>query len=242
LTVLLAGLTKATLIKRYKRFLADVEMPDGEIITVHCPNPGSMIGIAESGMKVLLAKSANLKRKLPWTLQFVDADSSLVLVESALANKLFFEAFTASIFAPLRVYSEARAEHTFKDSRLDFLLSGLDGHCLVEIKSTTYLDAGVALFPDAQTERGRKHLRTLGDGLEEGFEALQFYVVARADAGLFKPAEAIDLAYAQALRQAEKKGVQIMAYSLRFKPIARQESHMVDLEVMIDKAIPIDLT
>jgi sugar fermentation stimulation protein A len=240
--VLLKGLTEAILIKRYKRFLADVQMPDGEIITVHCPNPGSMMGINEAGMKVLLAKSANLKRKLAWTLQFVEAENSLVLVESALANKLFLEAFTASAIEPLKVYSEARAEHTFKDSRLDFLLTGSAGHCLVEVKSTTYIDKGVALFPDAQTERGRKHLRTLVEGLDDGFCALQFFVVARSDAGLFKPAELIDQAYAQALRLAKAKGVQVMAYSLDFKPIAGQEAHKVDLEVVIDKAVTIDLS
>lgn len=240
--MLIKGLTEAILIKRYKRFLADVEMPGGEVITVHCPNPGSMIGINEAGMKVLLSKSSNPKRKLPWTWQFVEAQSSLVLVESALANKLFLEAFTASAFEPLRVYSEVRAEHTFKDSRFDFLLSGPAGHCLVEVKSTTYLDQGVSLFPDAQTERGRKHLRTLGEGVDEGFGALQFYVVARSDGLLFKPAELIDRAYAQALRLAEKKGVQIMAHSLTFKSMAQKEAHKFDLEVAIDKAVRIDLS
>ncbi len=241
--MILKGLTEAVLIKRYKRFLADVEMPGGEIITVHCPNPGSMIGIADPGMKVLLAKSANLKRKLPWTLQFVEAETSIVLVESAMANKLFFEAFCASVIEPLKNYSEARAEHAFKDSRLDFLLSGSDGQCLVEVKSTTYLHQGVALFPDAKTERGRKHLHTLGDGLDHGFCSLQFYVVARSDASLFKPAEAIDLAYAQALRLAQQRGVQILAYSLKFKKSGGRalDQDQVDLEVMIDKALPIDL-
>jgi sugar fermentation stimulation protein A len=201
-----------------------------------------MLGINDAGMKVLLAKSSNPKRKLPWTLQFVDAKSSLVLVESALANKLFLEAFTAAAFEPLKVYSEARAEHKFKDSRFDFLLTGSCGQCLVEVKSTTYLEQGVALFPDAQTERGRKHLRTLGEGVEEGFSALQFYVVARADARLFKPAGSIDPAYAQALRLAQTRGVAVMAYSLAFKSIARGEPDKVDLEVFIDRSVKIDLS
>jgi sugar fermentation stimulation protein A len=240
--VLLKELTEAILIKRYKRFLADVEMPDGAVVTVHCPNPGSMIGINEAGLKVLLAKSPNPKRKLPWTLQFVEAASSLVLVESALANKLFLEAFKAALFEPLKDFSEARGEHSFRDSRLDFLLTGASGQCLVEIKSTTYLDQGVALFPDAQTERGRKHLAALGEGLDLGFRAVQFYVVARNDARLFKPAELIDRAYAQALRLAQLKGVEVMAYSLAFKPIARAEADKIDLEVFVDKAVTIDLS
>ena len=240
--MLLKELTEAVLIKRYKRFLADVEMPDGQVITVHCPNPGSMIGINTPGLKVLLALSPNPKRKLPWTLQFVETRGSLVLVESVLANKLFLEAFNASLLEALKDFSQARGEHSFKDSRLDFLLSGASGHCLVEIKSTTYLDQGVALFPDAQTERGRKHLATLGQGLNDGFRAVQFYVVARSDAELFKPAESIDRAYAQALRSAHAKGVEVMAYGLTFKPIARAEAHKIDLEVFVDKAVAIDLS
>jgi len=239
--VLLQGLTEAILIKRYKRFLADVLMPDGQVITVHCPNPGSMLGISGEGMKVLVARSPNLKRKLPCTMQFVECDDSLVLVESALANKLFLEAFSASLIKPLAHYTEARGEHCFRDSRLDFILSGSSGHCLVEVKSTTYLHEGVALFPDARTERGRKHLGTLGLGLDDGYNAVQFFVVARSDAGLFKPAEAIDQAYATALRLAHARGVQILAYSLAFERLPLEQPHMIDLHVKIDQAIEIDL-
>lgn len=232
------------MIKRYKRFLADVEMPGGEMITVHCPNPGSMMGINEPGMKVLLALSPNPKRKLPWTLQFVETRDSLVLVESALANKLFHEAFKASLIEPLAHYSEATAEHSFSDSRFDFLLTGAAGdpaHCLVEVKSTTYLDQGVALFPDAKTERGRKHLTTLGEGLRQGYKALQFYVVARRDASLFKPAQHIDPLYAEALRRAHAGGVNVLAYSLAFELTPGGSPGTVDLDVRIEKAVQIDL-
>ncbi len=254
--MLLKGLTEATLIQRYKRFLADVRMPDGEVITAHCPNPGSMLGISQPGQKVLLAKSANLKRKLPWTLQFVETDSSAVLVESALANKLFLEAFNQGLLEPLAAFSHARAEHTYKDSRFDFLLSdyplpgpakaGLNAtaasvrHCLVEVKSTTYIDGGVALFPDAQTERGRKHLRTLAEGVGEGWQALQFFVIARSDAGLFRPADLIDSAYGQVLRAAHARGVQVLAYSLGFKRQSVGDC-LVDLDVRLEKAVKIDL-
>jgi len=239
--VLLAGLTEAKLLKRYKRFLADVEMPGGEIITVHCPNPGSMMGINEPGMKVLLSHSSNIKRKLPWTLQFVETENSLVLVESALANKLFHEAFQAALIESLSDYDQAVAEHSFQDSRFDFLLSGKKGKCLVEVKSTTYLDQGVALFPDARTERGRKHLHTLGQGVEQGFSALQFYVVARNDAGLFKPAAHIDKLYAEALRLAHAGGVNVLAYCLAFNIERAAEANKVNLHVAIDKAVTIDL-
>jgi len=241
--VLLSGLTEAKLLKRYKRFLADVEMPDGEVITVHCPNPGSMMGINEPGMKVLLSHSSNVKRKLPWTLQFIETENSLVLVESALANKLFHEAFLAALIEPLRHYDQASAEHSFQDSRFDFLLSSAAAaeQCLVEVKSTTYLDQGVALFPDARTERGRKHLRTLGEGVAQGFKALQFYVVARKDAASFKPAEQIDHLYAQALRQAHAGGVSVLAYCLDFNIERAARANQVNLEVSIDRALAIDL-
>ena len=206
--MILKELTEATLIQRYKRFLADVRLPDGTVITAHCPNPGSMLGLKEPGLKVLLSHSKNPKRKLAWTMQFVLTQNSVVMVESALANKLFHEAFTASHFESLTKFNHAKAEHTYGDSRFDFLLTSElfdaaaavgpfkpDSHCLVEVKSTTYLDNDMALFPDAKTERGRKHLRTLGQALPEGYAALQFYVVARSDAGVFKPADHIDAAY-----------------------------------------------
>ena len=122
------------------------------------------------------------------------------------------------------------------------MLGGDCGQCLVEVKSTTYLVDGVALFPDAKTERGRKHLHALGDALDHGFNALQFFVVARSDAGLFRPAEAIDLAYAQSLRLAQSRGVKILAYALRFNPIAGREPHEVDLEVVLDQEVPVDLS
>ena len=232
-------------------------MPDGEIITAHCPNPGSMLGISEPGLKVLMAKSANPQRKLPWTMQFVETESSLVLIESALANKLFFEAFQAGLFDSLKEFVHARPEHTYKDSRFDFLLSRqilapkdkLDlssvrdrSHCLVEVKSTTYLDQGVALFPDAKTERGRKHLRTLSEGLDEGFAAVQFYVVARSDATLFKPADLIDGAYGQVLRGAQARGVQLLAYSLAFAKTGLAEAAKCDLELSLQKTVEIDLS
>jgi sugar fermentation stimulation protein A len=253
--MILKDLTEATLIQRYKRFLADVRMPDGEILTAHCPNPGSMIGLKEPGLKVLLSHSKNPKRKLPWTMQFVLTQNSIVMVESALANKLFHEAFGALHFDSLGHLNHARPEHTFLDSRFDFLLTSelfdpvaqpskieSHSHCLVEVKSTTYLgdDNESALFPDAKTERGRKHLRTLGQGIEIGFSALQFYVVARSDASVFKPADHIDAAYGAALREAREQGVQILAHRLAFERTTTGE-HMYDLQLKIGQALPVVL-
>ena len=219
--VLLQELVPATLLRRYKRFLADVSFADGSQAVVHCPNPGSMLGLAEPGMTVYLSRAKNKGAKLEWGWRLVDAGTSLVCVDTMLANKLFAEAFQLGRLEEFSNYSEIRAEFKYEDSRFDFLLvSGASGsgggRMMVEVKSTTLVEdeslpAGrkVAAFPDARTERGLKHLNTLAGAISSDCHCAQYYVVSRSDTCAFKPAAWIDAKYAEGLLRARKLGVQV---------------------------------
>ncbi len=218
-------LIEARLLKRYKRFLADVEMEgESEPVTVHCPNPGSMLGVANEGSTVWLrpARNPQAKLKYGWVLSEVDDRCEYVIVDTLLANKLFDLAVRAKHFRELSGYKEVLKEQTFQLSRFDFLLGKhkSNQNCYVEVKSTTLAAGEIAMFPDAKTERGRKHLEHLVLCKEKGFRAVQFFCVCRSDTRIFKPADHIDKPYGEALRRAAAAGVELLAYSVK---IRRQE-------------------
>lgn len=217
--MILSNLVQAKLVKRYKRFLADIELKDGSVITAHCPNPGSMLGMCDEGMNAYLAHSADPKRKLPWTLKLVECANSLVVVDTMLANKLFKEAFELGGLPEFGRFDQILSEQVFSDSRFDFLLSHSANSiksCYVEVKSATMWQEGCALFPDARTERGRKHLVTLSKAVADGHDACQFYLVGRSDALSFGTADDIDPLYGQALKLAQANGVQVAVRALKF--------------------------
>lgn len=211
----LNDLHKGTLLKRYKRFLADVQLDSGEVIVAHCPNPGSMLGCCPEGSTVYLAHSADLKRKLPYTWTLIDIDGTLVNVNTMLPNTVVYNAIAAGQMPELSGYASLRKEVPFGDSRFDLFLSDLNRpDCFVEIKSTTLCEAGKAMFPDAVTVRGRKHLETLTEVVRQGKRAVQFYLISRFDAHTFSPADHIDPQYGKALRLAHQAGVEVLAYKL----------------------------
>lgn len=218
----LESLLGGRLIRRYKRFLADVELDDGSIITAHCPNPGSMKGVADEGMPVYLAYSDNKKRKLPYTLTVVVADGSPVVVDTGIANRLVKELLAASAIPELSGFACCRPEPPYRDGRFDFLLSDFEqprreympGDCLVEVKSTTLKEGNRAMFPDARTERGRRHLNRLSEAVTERLRAVQLFLIARADTSVFSPAWHIDPQYGEALVAASKAGVETLAYAV----------------------------
>lgn len=215
---LLDELKEAVLIRRYKRFLADVQLPNGDVVVVHCPNPGSMIGCAEAGSRIMLRHSRDPKRKLPYTWVMTSVGDTHINVDTLLANKLFAEAARARLIPALRVYTKVIPEYSWSDSRFDFLLESEAPNtvpCLVEVKSTTLADGPKAMFPDAKTERGRKHLRGLMAAKKAGMRAVQFYCVSRDDVTQFAPAEHIDPMYAAALREAAAAGVEVMAWVIQ---------------------------
>jgi len=212
-------LFEATLIHRYKRFLADVRLPDGETITVHCPNSGSMKGCAEPGSSVLLSRSTNLKRKLPFTLELIRINSQWIGINTMRPNHLVREAISQGTIPELSGYEDIRSEVKYgNNSRIDLLLSGPAGSCYVEVKNVTLLCGEEAQFPDAVTTRGQKHLRELMQVVQTGGRGVIFFVVQRADAQTFGPADSIDPNYGELLRLAMQNGVEALAYQAHVGP------------------------
>jgi len=213
-------LERATLLRRYKRFLADVELADGTEETVHCPNPGRMAGCLPERADVVLRDSQNAKRKLRKTLQTIRVGKEWVNVDTLLPNRVVGDALRAGEIPELVGYANVRAEVKSSDgSRIDFLLEDPErGRCWVEVKCTTLIEDGVAMFPDAVTARGKKHLDELSRLVKEGDRAVIFFFISRADATSFTPAAHIDPAYGRAFTAALAAGVEPIAYSAQVTP------------------------
>ncbi|MBW2479017.1 MAG: DNA/RNA nuclease SfsA, partial [Deltaproteobacteria bacterium] len=196
-------LIPGTLIKRYKRFLADVKLKDGTVVTAHCPNTGSMQGCSEPGRPVYLSSHDNPKRKLKYSWELIDMPMSLVGVNTLVPNRLVIESIKAGRVPELTGYETAAREVKINDhTRLDFALTGADGRrCYGEIKNCTLVNDGVALFPDAVTARGLKHLGALEALVDAGHRCVMVYFIQRMDAGVFRPADQIDPEYGRGLRR-----------------------------------------
>jgi sugar fermentation stimulation protein A len=202
-----------TLIRRYKRFLADVELDDGSLVTAHTPNTGSMQGCALPGSRVMLSLSGNPARKYAHSWELVHADGVWVGINTLLPNRLVWEGIENGTIAELAGYQSIRAEVPYGEgSRIDLLLSGERGICYVEVKNVTLVQGGRALFPDAVSARGQKHLRELMQMVRAGHRAVNFFVVQREDGESVSPADAIDPAYGAQLREASLAGVELLAY------------------------------
>ncbi len=210
-----------TLLKRYKRFLADVEL-EGKTLTVHCPNTGPMTGCAEPGWQAAVSLSDNPKRKLPYTLEMVNNGTTWIGVNTHQANRLVEEALEAERIEALTGYTRLRREVRYGEekSRIDFLLEYAEQpDCYVEVKSVTLMEDNVHLFPDTVTTRGQKHLRELMTLMEQGHRAVMLYVVQREDGdSVFSPAAAYDPAYAKLLQEAAAAGVEVLAYQCEISP------------------------
>ncbi len=212
-------LVSGTLVRRYKRFLADVVLDDGREVTAHCPNPGSMRTCAEPGWRVWLSPATNPSRKLRWTWEIVLAGAAAVptLVNTARPNGVVRAAIAASQIPELAGYASIRPEVRYgQNSRIDLLLTEPQGgrpDCYVEIKNVTLTQGdGCVSFPDSVTKRGTKHMLELAKVAEEGKRAVVFFLVSRMDATRMVPADEIDPAYGRALRDAVSSGVEAMAY------------------------------
>lgn len=216
-------LIKGIIHKRYKRFLADVELEDGQIVTVHVPNTGPMTSCWEKNWPVLISKSSNKKRKLPFTLEWTHSGESWIGVNTHRANRIVEEALLANQIAPFKDYGNIKAEEKYEDGRIDFFLSEHNEKpdCFIEVKNVTLksLDcADLALFPDTVTTRGLKHLKLLERIVTEDKRAAMIYLVNREDVTKFSPAAQIDPNYANALTQAHKCGVEVYAYQVKITP------------------------
>ncbi|TCV80226.1 sugar fermentation stimulation protein A [Sulfurirhabdus autotrophica] len=207
------------MIKRYKRFLADIALPNGEIITAHCPNTGSMLGCAEPGSTVWLSRAKNLDRKYPLTWEILKNQSgTLIGINTGLSNRLVKEAIEGGLISSFSGYNTIRTEVRFglENSRVDLLLESATGQpdCYIEVKNVTAsVVDGIAIFPDAVSARGTKHLRELIAVVEGGERAVLCYCVQRGDVKSVRPADQIDPLYGSTLRLAISHGVEVIAYS-----------------------------
>jgi len=208
-------LRPARLIRRYKRFLADVAFEEtGEEIVAHCPNPGAMMGLADAGMRVWLRPARNPKAKLSHAWELTELPSGLVGIDTGRPNAIAEEAILAGRIPELAGYGALKREVRYgRNSRIDIQLAdATKPDCYVEIKNVHLERGGWAEFPDAKTARGAKHLVELGDMVDAGARAVMLYIVQRMDCAGFRLAEDIDPAYAAAYRLARDRGVETLCY------------------------------
>lgn len=226
-TPLLDGL----LVRRYQRFLADIELADGRVITAHTPNTGSMSQCAVPGAEVLVSTSPNPKRKLPYTWELVRVNGHWVDVNTHRANRVVEEALRAGRLSEFQGYT-VTPEFRYDESRIDFMLGGRNPQALVEVKNVTLCcTPQQACFPDAVTLRGQKHLRQLIQARQAGWRAVILFLVQRGEATAFGPADSIDPDYGKLLRAAVAAGVEALAFRTRVSP----------RETRVGEALPICL-
>jgi sugar fermentation stimulation protein A len=211
-----APLHPGVLIKRYKRFLADVELETGETVTAHCPNPGSMLGLKDPGSRCWLSHTDDPKRKLKYTLEVLEADGTLVGINTNRPNRLAEDAIRADALPALSGYESLRREVKYgANSRIDLMLESANRPvCYVEVKNCHLMRTpGLAEFPDSVTARGAKHLGELSEMVRQGHRAVQLFIIQRNDCDVLAPADDLDPAYAQALRDASAAGVEVLAWA-----------------------------
>jgi sugar fermentation stimulation protein A len=220
-------LVKGHLIKRYKRFLADIELEDGTFITAHCPNSGAMQGLTTPGTPVWVSKSTNLERKLPYTWQMAEVDGTFVGMNTSNPNHLVEEALQANIIPELQGYSSLRREVPYgKNSRIDILLeSSSKSLTYVEVKNVHLKRGKSAAFPSSVTARGAKHMKELSDMVQQGHQAYVLYVVQRNDCMGFEVAADIDPFYGEETLKAHKAGVKPLVYACDVSPKAITLTH-----------------
>lgn len=233
-----APLVEGVFLRRYKRFFADVEI-DGQTVTAHCPNTGSMRACTEDRAPVRLLWHDNPKRKLPWTLEQICVDGRWILVNTGRPNRVVEEAVREGRIPELQGYDVVQRERRLGDSRVDLLL--LDGAddpevarriCWVEVKNVTLVEGGVARFPDAVTARGTKHLRELAAALGPGRRAVLMLHVGHEGGEIVRPADDLDPVWAETVREAASQGVEVLARRCR----------MDGEGLVLGEAVPVDLS
>lgn len=236
------GLKSGFLIKRYKRFLADIELPDGSIVTIHCPNTGSMKNCMIPGGRVWYSTSSNPARKYPNTWEFLETQTGgLIGINTGIANTLVKEAIEQAIIVNLQGYEHLRSEVRYgeKNSRIDLLLertndTGICSACYVEVKNVSLCeDAGMGLFPDAVTTRGQKHLEELMAMVRAGHRAVLVFCVQHSEIQQVAPADLIDPEYGRLIRQAVNEGVEVLAYRALMDMSAASVSLNQELPVLL---------
>ena len=209
-------LLQGALIKRYKRFFIDIKYKN-KIITAHCPNSGSMMGLLDRGNKAWFSLSDNPKRKLKYTLEMIEVKNRKVGINTLLANKIVLEALKHKKINSLNKFNHIKTESKFSDgTRFDFLLSNDKEKCFLEVKNVTLLrENKIAEFPDAITSRGTKHLNELCNAKKKGYQSYILYLIQRENCDSFKIARDIDEEYIIAFSKALKSGVKVLCYDCK---------------------------
>ncbi|MBU0631265.1 DNA/RNA nuclease SfsA [bacterium] len=225
------SLLHGKLIKRYKRFLADIILDNGESVTVHVPNSGAMTSTIAEDCDVWVSHHDTPKRKLKYTLELTKIDDNLICTNTNFANKVAIEAIQNDAIKELRGYDSLKPEQKYGiNSRIDILLENENQKCYVEVKSVTLKIDEFLAFPDAVTSRGEKHLRELEQMVKEGHRAVMLYVIQRTDKLPFRLANEIDKKYYETFCEVVKQGVEVLVYQSR-----------IDLkEIEIEKKVDFD--
>jgi sugar fermentation stimulation protein A len=205
-------LVKGKLIKRYKRFLSDIELENGSIVVAHCTNSGSMKSCIEEGAPVYLSPAKDPNRKTKFTWEMIYINNHWVGINTNYPNQIVYEAIVNKQIPNLSHYDEVTREVKFEDSRFDVFAKNENEQCFIEVKNVTLKEGNQALFPDAVTTRGQKHMKTLMSVKKQGIRAVMFYIIQRMDIETFSPAKDIDPEYAKTLKEAFDNGVEIMVY------------------------------
>ncbi|MGH6931518.1 MAG: DNA/RNA nuclease SfsA [Dongiaceae bacterium] len=227
------ALRPARLIRRYKRFLADVELPGGKVVTVHCPNPGAMTGLDAAGSEIWLSAARSATRKLPYGWELIRVGDGLVGINTNHPNELVAEAISDGRIVELRGYATQRREVKYgRNSRIDILLEDDNRpSCYVEVKNVHLKRNSLAEFPDCVTARGAKHLEELRDMVAAGKRAVMVYLVQRGDCDRFAIAADIDPAYAKGLARAVADGVEAICYDCRVSTTAIEVAGPLPIEL-----------
>lgn len=234
-------LEQGLLLVRYKRFLADIQTDNGEFLTIHCPNTGSMFNCMMPGGRVWFSRSNDPKRKLPGTWEISETPQGrLACINTGRANNLVEEALRAGVISELNGFTSLKREVAYgqEKSRVDFRLDYPQGPAYVEVKSVTlgFDESAVAAFPDAVTQRGARHLRELASLARDGVRAVLLYCVNLTGIEAVRPAEEIDPGYAVALREAVAAGVEVLAYGVQLTP----EEIYIDRQLQLRWAVDSD--
>ncbi len=224
-------LIKGKLIKRYKRFLTDVEIEDGSVVIAHCTNSGSMKTCIEEGAPVYLSPAQDPKRKTKFTWEMIYINHHWIGINTSIPNVLVYEAILNKEIPGLDQYARVKREVKFEDSRFDVYAENDNEQCFIEVKNVTMKEGKKAVFPDAVTTRGQKHLKTLIEVKKQGLRAVMFYVIQRQDVECFAPANNIDPNYAKYLKEAHQAEVEIFPYIADVSPEG----------IQLLKAIPFNL-
>ena len=224
-------LLQGTLIKRYKRFFADIKYQDNTI-TAHCPNSGSMLGLLKTGNKVWFSQTNNPKRKLKYTLQIIEVNKKMVGINTHLTNKIILESLKEKKIKSLINFTSIKSEVKFSDNaRFDFLIYNDKDKCFLEVKNVTLVRKNsIAEFPDAITSRGTKHLNELINAKKKGYKSYILYLIQRDDCKSFKIAKDIDSLYKITYEKAQKNGVEILCYDCKLSNEEIKINNQIDHE------------